>query len=150
MIALGVDAMAKRVRRRPDLSKVTPFTPLRLDLAAELSFPDGSMSGHGLRLEAGRGRLAVERIAGKDYTTLAAVEEMRSRCRSVPKASASISENRLGPEKASGSSGTTKAKSALACLLSKTEKLKNASSNTSQKNTTPIEPARTAFGEQQG
>ena len=44
--------------------------PLRLAVAAALAFPDGSMTASGLRREAARGRLVIERIAGKDYTTL--------------------------------------------------------------------------------
>lgn len=55
--------------------------PLRLCVAAQLAFPDGSMTAAGLRKERQRGRLVVERIAGKDYTTLAFIEEMRKRCR---------------------------------------------------------------------
>ena len=35
------------------------------------------MTASGLRREISRGRLVVERIAGKDYTTLAAIERMR-------------------------------------------------------------------------
>ena len=45
--------------------------PLRLAVAAKVAFPDGSMRASGLRREAQRGRLVIERIAGKDYTTLA-------------------------------------------------------------------------------
>jgi hypothetical protein len=60
---------------------VTPSTPLRLAKAAELAFPDGSMTKHGLRKEALKGNLIIERIAGKDYTTLAYIQEMRDRCR---------------------------------------------------------------------
>jgi hypothetical protein len=39
------------------------------------------MTASGLRRESARGRLAVERIAGKDYTTLANIERMRELCR---------------------------------------------------------------------
>jgi hypothetical protein len=46
-------------------------TPLRLAEAAAIAFPTGSMTESGLRREAARGRLSVERIAGKDFTTLA-------------------------------------------------------------------------------
>src|SRR5271165_4227029 len=56
-------------------------TPLRLRIAAALAFPDGSMTPSGLRRESARGRLVIERIAGKDYTTLAAIEQMRLLCR---------------------------------------------------------------------
>jgi hypothetical protein len=55
--------------------------PLRLRKAAELAFPGGGMTASGLRREAIKGRLVVERIAGKDYTTLAAIAEMRKLCR---------------------------------------------------------------------
>jgi len=55
--------------------------PLRLAVAAALAFPDGSMTASGLRREAARGRLAIERIASKDYTTLANIERMRELCR---------------------------------------------------------------------
>lgn len=39
------------------------------------------MTASGLRKEAARGRLVIERIAGKDYTTLAAIADMRKLCR---------------------------------------------------------------------
>jgi hypothetical protein len=39
------------------------------------------MSASGLRRECARGRLVVERIAGKDYTTLVYIERMRELCR---------------------------------------------------------------------
>jgi hypothetical protein len=65
----------------PELDKVKPDTPLRLDVAAALAYPDGSMSASGLRREAGRGRLVIERTAGKDYTTLHNIERMRELCR---------------------------------------------------------------------
>jgi hypothetical protein len=51
-------------------------TPLRLSVAAALAFPDGSMTASGLRREAARGRLVIERIAGKDFTTLANINRM--------------------------------------------------------------------------
>ena len=51
------------------------------DPRTALAYPDGSMSASGLRREAAKGRLAIERVAGKDYTTLAAIAEMRNLCR---------------------------------------------------------------------
>lgn len=63
--------------------------PLRLSVAAELAFPQGGMTASGLRREADKGRLVIERIAGKDYTTLAAIAEMRKLCRVERKAHAS-------------------------------------------------------------
>jgi hypothetical protein len=59
-----------------------------------MAFPDGSMTASGLRREAHRGRLIIERIAGKDYTTLDNIEEMRRLCRVEVKGRASGS-NRL-------------------------------------------------------
>src|SRR6202042_670094 len=73
-------------RHMPARSEVGDDTPLRLAVAAALAYPDGSMTASGLRREAVRGRLVIERTAGKDYTTLAAIAEMRNRCRLQPKA----------------------------------------------------------------
>src|SRR5262249_37713807 len=67
--------------RVPELDRVGPDTPLRLGVAAALAYPDGSMTASGLRKEAGRGRLVIERTAGKDYTTLTYIERMRELCR---------------------------------------------------------------------
>jgi hypothetical protein len=68
----------------PDAKAVGPETPLRLKVAAAIAYPDGSMTASGLRKEAARGRLVIERTAGKDYTTLQAIEEMRKLCRHYP------------------------------------------------------------------
>jgi hypothetical protein len=68
-------------QRLPLPEQVKPNTPLRLSVAAALAFPDGSMTASGLRREGARGRLAIERVAGKDYTTLANIERMRELCR---------------------------------------------------------------------
>src|SRR5271166_407365 len=61
--------------------KVDPSAPLRLEIAAVIAFPDGSMTASGLRREGARGRLTIERIAGKDYVTLRSIEAMRTKCR---------------------------------------------------------------------
>ena len=60
-------------------------TPLRLKDAAAIAFPNGGITAASLRREAAKGRLVIERIAGKDFVTLAAIDEMRARCR-VPAA----------------------------------------------------------------
>jgi hypothetical protein len=73
-------------------------TPLRLKIAAELAFPCGDMTASGLRREADRGRLIVERIAGKDYTTLKAIADMRRLCR-VVKAQPGVSVSSYGGER---------------------------------------------------
>src|SRR5882672_3863501 len=106
----------------PDLTKVSPNTPLRLKTAAALAYKDGSMTASGLRREAARGRLVIERIAGKDYTTLANIERMRELCRVQGKALASGSGQKTATRMArsesaqSGSSGTDRARSARAAL----------------------------------
>jgi len=48
-------------------------TPLRLDAAAKIAFPDGGMTANGLRRESKRGRLVIERVAGTDYAGATAV-----------------------------------------------------------------------------
>ena len=63
-----------------DRSSINDDDPLRLDVAARLAFPDGSMSGSILRAEAGRGRLVISRIGGRYYTTLRAVRDMVKAC----------------------------------------------------------------------
>ena len=50
---------------QPARDQVTPDTPLRLDTAAALAFPDGSMTVSGLRREAARGRLHSNVSPGK-------------------------------------------------------------------------------------
>jgi len=59
----------------------TDDTPRRLSVIAKLAFPDGGMTASSLRREAERGRLAVERTAGKDFTSFQAIAEMRKLCR---------------------------------------------------------------------
>src|SRR6202020_305047 len=64
-----------------EIGNVMRDAPIRLSTAAAVAFPDGSMTASGLRREALRGRLVTERIAGKDYTTLANIDRMRELCR---------------------------------------------------------------------
>ncbi|WP_238193793.1 excisionase [Methylobacterium frigidaeris] len=66
-------------------SQISDDAPLRLADAARLAFPAGGMTAASLRREAAKGRLSIERIAGKDFTTLAAIERMRELCRLPPK-----------------------------------------------------------------
>ena len=68
-------------REEQSTTEISSDAPLRLDVAAEIAFPFGGMTASGLRREAKRGRLVIERIAGKDYTTLRYIEEMRQQCR---------------------------------------------------------------------
>ena len=60
--------------------------PIRLDRAARIAFPDGSIRAYGLRKESEAGRLETFVVAGKHFTTLAAIERMKELCRVQPKA----------------------------------------------------------------
>jgi hypothetical protein len=60
---------------------MTPTTRIRLATAAALAFPDGEVSTKWLRTQGRLGRLEVWRIAGKDFTTLEAVERLTEQCR---------------------------------------------------------------------
>jgi hypothetical protein len=93
-----------------------PDLPLRLDVAARIAFPDGSMTASGLRKEAVRGRLTIWRVANKDYTSLAAIRDMMDKCRTEPKAHVSISETATGGRRF-GKSVTDRTESALNALL---------------------------------
>jgi hypothetical protein len=116
---------------------VTPDTPLRLEIAAALAFPDGSMTASGLRREGARGRLVIERIAGKDFTTLANIERMRDLCRVEAKVHGSGFNQHAeivtaeSSSKPSGSSGTVASSAALEQARAKLSKLKTPSGNTS-------------------
>jgi hypothetical protein len=70
--------------------------PIRINLAAKIAFPDGSIGPKGLRKERDAGRLVTEIIADREYVTLAAIEEMRELCRVRPKEPALSGEKRAG------------------------------------------------------
>src|ERR1700687_1627673 len=72
------------IERLPD--GITLDTPLRLGDIVRFGFPAGGMTVSGLRREINRGRLDVELIAGKQFTTLANIERMRKLCRVEAKA----------------------------------------------------------------
>jgi hypothetical protein len=59
------------------MGKYPPDAPLRLDVAVNEAFPAGGMTVSGRRREAARGRLVIEVIAGKRFTTLAAIDRVR-------------------------------------------------------------------------
>ena len=97
-----------------EIGDVARDAPLRLSTAAALAFPDGTMTVSGLRREVIRGRLVVERIAGKDFTTLANIDRMRELCRVQVKEPGSIGAKHdtaaeSSPPKPSGSSKTAAA-----------------------------------------
>src|ERR1700738_474885 len=66
---------------QPANDNILPDHPLRLEDAIKYGFPYGGMTVSGLRREAARGRLIIERIANKDFTSLRNIEEMRKSCR---------------------------------------------------------------------
>jgi hypothetical protein len=116
----------------PTPDKITPDTPLRLAIAAAIAFPDGSMTAAGLRREADRGRLVIERIAGKDFTTLRNIENMRKLCRVQAKAPDStfgprdVTPSATSPTAQLGSSEMVDATFSRAALQMKLQKLSNA------------------------
>ncbi|WP_375764108.1 excisionase [Bradyrhizobium sp. Pha-3] len=112
-----------------DLAAIDLNTPLRLDVAARLAYPDGSMTASGLRREISRGRLECERVAGKQYVTLAGIKQMRELCRESRKVPASTLEND-GAASRSGLSSTEKARSALVAAQTIAEALKKPSPST--------------------
>ena len=113
---------------------IGPDTPLRLDLAARVAFPGGGMTASGLRREAARGHLTIERIAGKLFTTLGAVAAMREKCRVQPHHPDCGSEN-AAMGQTSGSSLMPDGRSAQAHLHMIAERLKRRSNDTSGANT---------------
>ena len=137
---------AKLALRARDAIKLD--TPLRLALAATIAFPDGSMTAAGLRREAARGRLVVERIAGKDFTTLANINRMRKLCRVESNHPVSTSARREGIRKASsergpsGSSSMAESTSPQDALRAKIERRSKRSQPTSQQNTSPLRKER--------
>ena len=84
-------------------ANIEPDTPLRLDVAAKLAFPGGGINAASLRREASAGRLVIERIAGKDFTTLTHIKNMRrdaAKCNDGVKGHASGSNRRNARERA--------------------------------------------------
>jgi len=131
---LRANWMAHAIASIPPPDKITPDTPLRLSIAAAIAFPDGSMTAAGLRREAERGRLVIERVAGKDYVTLRAIDEMRSKCRVEIKALAYTLDTGASAQR-SGSSSIMAARSAQERARAIAMQLKKPSQSTSAINT---------------
>ncbi|UYE95769.1 excisionase [Sinorhizobium meliloti] len=105
-------------------------SPLRLSVAAALAFPDGSMTTAGLRRESKRGRLTIMRIAGKDYTTLAYIEEMKGKCLVNANRQGSGSGQPTAHEPPFGSSSTEETNIALDAALTIARALRSGSKST--------------------
>jgi len=137
----------RRRARTPTPERTGPNTPLRLEAAAALAFPDGSVSAKALQREARKGRLAVSKFAGKTYTTIRSIQEsMGDLCRgeennrgsSLSKPSG---ETARSPVPHPGSSATADAKSALDAARLRLKKLASSSPNTSSRRTPRPESA---------
>src|SRR4051812_1744750 len=108
---------------------IDPDLPMRLNDAARLCFPHGGMTVSGLRREAKAGRLVIEKIANKQFTTRRAIEGMRKLCRvnQSPPDCGYVPRPRTA--KVCGSCCTTDGKSALAAARVIAQELKNSSQN---------------------
>jgi hypothetical protein len=139
----STDSQAKNVSVMPAVDQISRDTPLRLNIAAALAYPDGSMTPSGLRREAARGRLVIERTAGKDYTTLGAIEHMRELCRLEARERGCGSGKRAVTEKLGnhttqcGSSAMENIQRAQAAARMIVKELKERSPSTSTESTSP-------------
>ncbi len=114
-----------------------PQQSLRLEDAARIAFPDGLISVASLRRELGA-RGLMHRIANKDLTTLADIEELKRSCRVQAKVHVSKSTRakaKAAPE--CGISATDSAPSELDALKASAQRLKESLRSTSSKSTTP-------------
>src|SRR6266478_3443823 len=121
--------------RVPTPAALTPTTPLRLQVAAQLAFPDGSITASALRRIAATGKLDHEKIAGKIYVTLNSIERMRSRCR-VQAKDPDSNLNTTRTDHPNGSSATASKPLALDAMNATAQALKENLRNTSSKSTT--------------
>src|ERR1700754_1909615 len=119
---------------------ILPDHPLRLEDAIKYGFPYGGMTVSGLRREAARGRLAIERIANKEFTTLRNIEEMRKLCRVKAEDRVSGGEKSVGmvARSSRGAHGLLSMVASItpqAALLAKIETRKNSWPPTSRRST---------------
>jgi hypothetical protein len=117
-----------------------PDDPLRLKDAVKIAFPFGGMTVSGLRREAEKGNLVLERYANKDFVTLNAIVEMRKRCRDHQKVPVSGLNLKSEMQRESSSAGrrgsyeTERTRSALAALEQTAKALSKPSLITSPRN----------------
>jgi hypothetical protein len=142
-ISGGKQLAMKQILR---IDEIHPDAPIRLDVAARLAFPDGSMTASGLRRERDKGNLVVERICGKDFTTLEHIEQMRMLCRAEKRDRTSGSQRSAGVKESftpvlSGSSSMVDNKLPQDALRAKLRKRKVSSPSISPANMSlPAEP----------
>lgn len=127
--------MTRSATQADERAAIDDDTPLRLELAARLAYPPGSgVTAATLRTQARKGHLAIERIAGKDFTTLRAIREMRASC--VLREPDSGYDQPMAAKSSNGSSRTGEPSIALASAMNSLQKLKQGSRNTSRTGTT--------------
>ena len=126
--------------RIPTPGAVTPTTPLRLEVAAQLAFPDGSITASALRRMVAAGKLDAELIAGKYYVTLVAIGEMRNRSR-VSAGDRDLNSSNTRTACPNGSSATASKPLALDAMNATAKALKENLQNTSSKSTTRQKPS---------
>ncbi|GAA4182694.1 excisionase [Shinella granuli] len=100
----------------PANDNIQPDAPVRLADILPVAFPHGGMTVSGLRKEAARGRLVLMRIAGKDFTTMRSIEEMKEQCRVPANQPDCGSARPTRTERRSGSSSTGGSSSAQAAV----------------------------------
>jgi hypothetical protein len=81
------------------LATIGPHAPIRLETAAKIAFPDGSVNVRMLRKQVSEGRLAVWHIGGRHFTSLNEIEKMINKCRVTPSLSDRGIESQDAPEK---------------------------------------------------
>src|ERR1700693_1074877 len=117
------------MRSQSRSSQLADDDAITLEEACELFFR-GTISPSTLRAEARRGRLAVMRIGRRDFTTPAAIREMKEACRVQPKELGSISSLSVETRKAlsstppHGSFATDPLSAAQAAVLATAKRLK--------------------------
>ena len=119
------------VRTAPAISgPVAEDALLRLQVAARLFFPDGSITLSSLRREASHGRLTIWRIANKDMTTLHDLRAMVEKCRVPPFQPACGFVPLVADALPRGSSSTLDVNIALAAAQQRVNRLKKSCSAT--------------------
>jgi hypothetical protein len=123
-----------------EMEDVAFDTFLRLADAARIGFPGGGMSAASLRRERDAGRLDVWLIAGKEFTSLAAIEVMKKKCLNLRKvrASGSNRSDALPPEASSAPRGSFETENTSGALAALEQTLKALSEHSK-----PISPKST-------
>jgi hypothetical protein len=109
---------------------ITPTSPLRLEAAARLAYPGGSMTAASLRRLIVANKLAYEKIAGKYFVTLSAIEEMRATCH-VPAKAQDLRSKKATDATPNGSSEMDSEISALDAMKATAQRLKASLQSTS-------------------